>query len=378
MQYALMRRFRRLLVPVLAGLALFISGFVSTASAQGAGNPPGFAQAQAAKDAHIDNVLAIDGVGGMGIGVGAGGDAVLVITATRPGVAGLPRRLNGVNVRVLVTGPIFANPKPSCDGPPPLHPSCKDGGGDTDSEKVDPTAEFPAPVPIGVSTGNEESCSAGTISARVTGSGNDSGKVFALSNNHVYAAENDADIGTPGADDTSSDTIHQPGRYDTNCVASGQVIGVLYDFVDIVFTTSANNEVDAAIALSDTARLGNATPSDGYGIPNSATDVAALGDLVMKYGRTTGLTKGEVVIVDWDGNIGYSSGTAKFVNQIVVYRAKGGPFLKSGDSGSLLVADDGSNTPVGLVFAGNASGKYGFANRIDNVLNALNVSIDGL
>jgi hypothetical protein len=99
--------------------------------------------------------------------------------------------------------------------------------------------------------------------------------------------------------------------------------------------------------------------------------------LVQKYGRTTGLTEGEVTIVDWDGNIGYSSGSARFVDQIVVYRAKGGPFLKSGDSGSLLVTADGLNEPVGLIFAGNASGKYGIANQIGDVLGALGVSIDG-
>ncbi len=361
MQYALMRRFRRLLVPVLAGLALLISGFVSTASAQGAGNPPGFAQAQAAKDAHIDNVLAIDGVGGMGIGVGAGGDAVLVITATRPGVGGLPRRLNGVNVRVLVTGPIFANDKPDCVADPNHH-GCKDDGEISD-ETVDPKSKFDRPVPIGVSTGEAGSCSAGTIGARVIAGIN----VYALSNNHVYADENTAAIGTE---------ILQPGRYDTNCVADDEPIGTLAAFVEIYFDGS-DNEVDAAIALSDTARLGNATPSDGYGIPSSTTGVAALGDLVMKYGRTTGQTKGEVVIVDWDGNVGYSSGTARFIDQIVVYRAKGGPFLKAGDSGSLLVTDDGNNTPMGLVYAGNASGKYGFANQIDAVLFELSIAIDG-
>ena len=61
----------------------------------------------------------------------------------------------------------------------------------------------------------------------------------------------------------------------------------------------------------------------------------------------------------------------------VVYRAKGGPFLKSGDSGSLLVTDDNVNTPVGLVFAGNSSGKYGIANQIGDVLTLLGVAIDG-
>ena len=229
---------------------------------------------------------------------------------------------------------------------------------------MDPKAQFDPPVPIGVSTGEAGSCSAGTIGARVI----DGNIVYALSNNHVYADENTATLGT---------NVLQPGRYDTNCVADGDPIGTLWDFVDIVFSTSANNEVDAAIALSDTARLGNSTPSDGYGTPSSTTAQAVLGMNVLKYGRTTSLTNGEIVIFPWTGNIGYSSGTARFINQIVVYRAKGGPFLKAGDSGSLLVADDEDNTPVGLVYAGNSSGKYGIANQIDDVLDAFNVTIDG-
>jgi hypothetical protein len=67
-------------------------------------------------------------------------------------------------------------------------------------------------------------------------------------------------------------------------------------------------------------------------------------------------------------------GTALFVNQIVVYGNK--PFIKAGDSGSLLVTDPGRN-PVGLLFAGTSSGKYAIANQIDDVLTALGVTIDG-
>ncbi|MDX1485665.1 MAG: hypothetical protein R3229_14415 [Alphaproteobacteria bacterium] len=357
-------------------LALFMSGSLATAWAQAFGQPPGFERARAALAAHINDVLAVDGVGGMGVGVGAGGEAELVITANRPGITGLPRRLGGVNVRVLVTGPFFANPKPQCPG----HPSCKDGN-DSGGEDVDPTAEFPEPVPIGVSVGNQASCSAGTFGARASTAGGD---VVLLSNNHVLAEENDADRGSPSADDTDSDTIHQPGRYDTNCVASGQKIGVLSNYVPLDFT--GDNYVDAAIALNDSdptppglghAVLDNTTPGDGYGMPSSCPADSTLGMLVQKYGRTTGQTNGEIVIDPWEGNVGYSAGTAHFVDQIVVYRAKGGPFLKSGDSGSLVVTDDDNKNPVGLLFAGNSSGKYGIANKIGHVLDELGITIDG-
>ena len=53
-----------------------------------------------------------------------------------------------------------------------------------------------------------------------------------------------------------------------------------------------------------------------------------------------------------------------------------GRFLKAGDSGSLLVTDPGRN-PVGLLFAGNRSGKLAIANPIDRVLGECGVTVDG-
>ena len=54
---------------------------------------------------------------------------------------------------------------------------------------------------------------------------------------------------------------------------------------------------------------------------------------------------------------------------------KGG-FLKSGDSGSLLVTDPGRQ-PVGLLFARDRGREPGFANRMDLVLNRFNMTVDG-
>ncbi len=87
------------------------------------------------------------------------------------------------------------------------------------------------------------------------------------------------------------------------------------------------------------------------------------------------MTKGEITGINATVNVRYSSGTARFVKQIEVVSIKG-PFLKPGDSGSLLVTDPGKK-PVGLIFAGNRSGKIAIANPIDAVLDKLNVTIDG-
>ena len=270
-------------------------------------------------------------------------------------MAGLPRSLDGVPVRVKVTGKIHAINKPP-------HDHGDDTTDDTTTE-IDPTGWFDRPVPIGVSTGNYNSCSAGTIGARVN-AGTD---VYALSNYHVYALQNNAAL---GAD------IVQPGVYDTNCnQVDANVIGTLAAFEPILFD-GGDNTIDAAIALTDTNSLGKATPSDGYGTPSSATVPEYLGQSVQKYGRTTGLTTGTVAVIDATVNVGYSSGTARFVGQIVVEGNKGG-FLKGGDSGSLLVTNDEWANPVGLLFAGGRGGKIAIANPIDDVLSAFGVAIDG-
>ncbi len=138
--------------------------------------------------------------------------AILVFTKKMLKAGAIPQSLEGIPVVVEFTGEILTMKK----GSPP-------GTG----TRIDPTAWWPRPVPIGVSTGNAGECSAGTIGARVK-SGNN---VYALSNNHVYALENTAQIGSE---------VLQPGLYDTGCqYNSANVIGTLYDFVPIMFNNTS-------------------------------------------------------------------------------------------------------------------------------------------
>lgn len=302
--------------------------------------------AMAVQDQYTPSLMAAPDVVGTATGLTAEGQPAILVFARRQVIPGsLPAALDGVPVVVQVTGE-FVSMKPPAGG----------------TTTVNPKSRFARPVPIGVSTGNIGECSAGTIGARVT----DGGNVYALSNNHVYALEN---LALPGS------LVLQPGRYDTGCAAdTNDEIGTLASFVSIVFSTSASNIVDAAIALSSTGQLGNATPTGGYGTPNSTTTPAALNAAVQKYGRTTKLTKGTITGIHATVNVGYgSSGTARFVEQIIVSAGK--PFIKAGDSGSLLVTDPGLN-PVGLLFAGTSSGTA-IANPIAAVLSSFSVTIDG-
>ena len=342
----MMRRLfcRALLVIATIFVILMFSGLMS---AHG-NSDNAFEHVKQVQEKHTAKLLALKGVVGTAVGVDTEENPNIKVFVEGPGVAGIPKKLDEVNVEVVVTGKIYAMPQ------------LEEKAART---RIDPTAWFARPVPIGVSTGNIGEISAGTISCRVKSS---SGTLFALSNNHVYALENDAPIGS---------YVLQPGRYDGG-TSPDDVIGTLSDYVPIDFDGS--NTIDAAIATiikdGTTPRVGKSTPSNGYGTPLSATVPAEVNMKVQKYGRTSSLTKGTITAFNATLNIGYSSGTALFTNQIIVQSSR--PFLKAGDSGSLLVTSPGKN-PVGLLFAADASGKYAIANDIGTVLDAFNVTIDG-
>ena len=145
-------------------------------------------------------------------------------------------------------------------------------------------------------------------------------------------------------------------------------------FVPIVFSPTASNVADAAIALTTVALLDNSTPSDGYGTPKSNPIAASFNMRVMKYGRTTGQTKGKVAALNATIRVRYRAGVAQFVRQIEI---TGGNFSAPGDSGALVVVQKGRDKgrPVGLLFAGGFGST--FANPIGEVLTALGVTIDG-
>ena len=302
------------------------------------------------------------GVVGTAVGVGGSRQAVLKVYVTALGAAALPQSVSGIPVSVEVTGPFV-----SLADPPPGTVLLKDpvdsSGEETEREGVNPKGGFPRPVPIGVSTGHPD-VTAGTIGARVT----DGARIFALSNNHVFAANNRGRLG---------DNLLQPG------VADGgrdpeDALATLFDFEPLQFCGGVAcplNKVDAALALTTPGNLGTATPEDGYGSPRTQTMEASLGMRVQKYGRTTGHTFGRVTGINAVIDVNYRTGTARFEGQIVI---SGEGFSTGGDSGSLIVTKGllaADRRPVGLLFAGSANNTI--ANPIDLVLDRFGVRIDG-
>ena len=221
-------------------------------------------------------------------------------------------------------------------------------------------------------SGGQPCTEGGTIGARVR----EGTSVGARSNNHVYAAVNCDDC--PGC--ALGDAVIQPGTFDGGASPADD-IGTVADFQEIDFTAgTCSNTFDAAIALSSTAKLGNATPSAGYGTPSSTTMAAVLNMKVKKFGRTTGLTKGSVNAVNATVNVNYGgAGVACFTGQIIITP---GTFSAGGDSGSLVVVDGkgrrgaaNDRKPVGLLFAGSLT--VTIINPIDAILDRFGVTIHG-
>jgi len=243
------------------------------------------------------------------------------------------------------------------------------------------------PAPGGVSIGHY-AITAGTLGVIVRDRA--TGQRLILSNNHVLANSNDADIGDaiiqPGSADggqTATDTIallerfepirftSEPGTCSIASVYAGvgnflaELVGSSHR-VDVIKQQQTSNRIDAALARP----INEGDVLDEILDIGTVAGVAAptLGMPVRKSGRTTGFTTGQINLLDATVDVSYGVGrTARFEGQLVA-----GPMSQGGDSGSLVV-DANSDQAVGLLFAGsNASTIF---SPIQEVLDILQVDL---
>lgn len=127
--------------------------------------------------------------------------------------------------------------------------------------------------------------------------------------------------------------------------------GTLADFQTVVYDAHTQNTMDAAIALPSVG-VTCATPAGFYGSPSATIADATPKLAVQKLGRTTELTHAQIQAVNAKIKITFPSGVALFVNQIMTTQS----FGDFGDSGALVVTDDGTNRPVGMVIGGGSNG----------------------
>ena len=215
---------------------------------------------------------------------------------------------------------------------------------------------------------------------------------YILSNNHVLANSNEAQVGDP---------IWQPGKYDGG--VSADQIATLEQFIPIGFpgdpaptptpepqpggcsplaallkvfqaqptpapkiqiNEPGNNTVDCALARPLSPDL--VSPDIlNIGVPIGVGS-ATLGTALQKMGRTTGYTTGQITQIDVTTSVDYGGKIATFRNQLMA-----GAMSQGGDSGSAVL--DMNRRAIGLLFAGSASTTI--LNPIQLVLDALQVQL---
>jgi hypothetical protein len=273
----------------------------------------------------------------------------------------VPKTLDGIKTDVVETGEIFAFQNPR---------------------------ERMRPARPGISIGHFQ-ITAGTFGCLVR----KNGLPYMLSNNHVLANSNNAQVG---------DAIWQPGRADGG--GSADQIGTLEQFIPIAFNgqpppppppppppggcsplasvmslfssapapaakalvqnTPGNNKVDCAIARPTSAS--DVLPDIlNIGVPIGVR-TGELGLALQKSGRTTGYTQGSIQQVDVTVTVNYGGPLATFTGQLLA-----GAMSQGGDSGSAVL--DSSRNAVGLLFAGSSSTTI--MNPFQLVLDALGVEL---
>jgi hypothetical protein len=240
------------------------------------------------------------------------------------------------------------------------------------------------PAPGGVSIGHRE-ITAGTLGCLVK----KDAQIFILSNNHVLANSNEAQVG---------DAILQPGPYDGGRFPEDHIAD-LEQFVPVSFI-GAPSDCPTACGIADLLNgiakiLGSdarlqavseqvsdnlvdaaiASPIDEQDVSEQILEIGIiqgttqgeLGMAVKKSGRTTGFTTGEILQVDVSVDVQYGQNRiARFTDQLMA-----GPMSQGGDSGSAVL--DENNSLVGLLFAGGDNSTV--MNRIENVFSALSVTV---
>ena len=240
------------------------------------------------KKKHTYSLLKKKNVVGTGIGFRSDGEVGLIVNVERKtdaeylkGYDIIPKWIEDIRTDVVVTGklvaprPITSIRKSSIDRKKPIRPA-----------------------PGGVSIGHYN-ITAGTLGFLV----DVDNERYIISNNHVLANENNAEIG---------DDIYQPGPYDGG--TDKDTIASLADFIPIKF--DEENYVDAAIASPVSS---NDVTFDivGVGIPRGFSK-PFLGERVVKSGRTTGVTYGEISQIHGTFRIEYDAEEAIFEDQIMI------------------------------------------------------------
>lgn len=230
--------------------------------------------------------------------------------------------------------------------------------------RFEPILKHGGLIACGSSVGLGNQRNAGTLTALARGKRSDKG-LYGISCNHVVGGCNTARPGTPivvpGIQDVSSD------HPDITVIGYHARAAAMSQGLPGVFDITRNHDI-ACFAVNDEAGL---TSIQGYGdeaydTPSSfIDDPPQRGLQVKKWGRSTGFTRGEVdavsvrEYVEYDVTSYYGPMNSQRFRGTVYYKlvyevsSISGPFSLGGDSGALVVTNDGKKEKiVGMVIAG--------------------------
>ena len=344
-----------------AATALPTSVAPSTGLTDWSSQPIFIQQAISVQGRHEASLLAIPGVIGDGVGLSSTNPnaAVILVFTSRTGVEGIPASFEGIPTQTTMVGTVNA---------------------------LSFNGTYRNPLPCGVSVGDNNVCTSGSIGAIVTSTRASSGPAtyggslavyynqyswgsktpkYLLSCNHVLANVNAA---------MGADLQDQPGRSDVSCGTSGSV-GKLHAWNYISSKKNTTNYYDAALAECNPSLSGGWSPammsnaSSAHYIlsytPTNSIVAPSLGMAIKKTGRTSGYNTATIAGINVTITITYTNFTAVFVDQIYVAN---GTYIQAGDSGSMSVVNSTTGTnndPVGLNFAGSSTSC--FMNRMDHI-----------
>ncbi|MDD3642244.1 MAG: hypothetical protein PHQ19_02110 [Candidatus Krumholzibacteria bacterium] len=313
----------------------------------------------AIQDRHTPALMADPDVIGTATTAGDDGKpAIMVLVLSDRAGRGVPKQIEGVGVKVVLTDKIVAMGKPP-------------------SSSVSHTAKQTPPIQLGTSGGWRYDlangyCCGGTLGSLIqVGS-----QKRILSNYHVFEA--DIVLGDNNKAAATGDYIIQPGLIDVSCnAANAQNVATL-----VKTSSLPNNNVDCSSATIITGMVREDGAILEVGTLSASTVAAYVNQPVKKSGRTTGLTRSTVSGLNATISVAYenecaggSAFTKTFTGQILIAN-KRSKFLAGGDSGSLMVEDLSTNPrAVGLLFAGSTT--IAVANPIGQVLSFLGASMVG-
>jgi len=170
--------------------------------------------------------------------------------------------------------------------------------------------------------------------------------LLAVSNNHVFANDNNANANDP-------------------LVCAAGPFGGLVRYHPLQMLPAVN-DLDGVVGwISEAHRMTAPVPVNG-------TRPATRGLRVKKFGAASGYTTGVVAATAMTASIPYDKlGNLNF-RRCLRIEGNQGPFSVPGDSGSLVL--DSRNAVVGIIFAGDETSGYSLANPVEALTGLLNIA----